>query len=131
MKISRFACCCLWFLVVSLTASPAWAGKRGWTPPPAATGQEVSGPGRRGDAAEVPALIEKAKELMKVGKFEEAVPLARQALEMRERALGPEHPGVAGCLMLLAYALDGQFFYYQALPLYQRALKIREKALGP
>jgi len=126
----RFAIFCLWVMVAALTAAPAGAaGKRGGASPAAPL--EVSSPGRPGEAGDAAALVEQARELMKAGKFEEALPLAQRALEIREKNLGPNHPAVAGSLMLLANAYDGLFFYYRALPLYQRALKIREQALGP
>jgi CHAT domain-containing protein/Tfp pilus assembly protein PilF len=69
--------------------------------------------------------------LFNAGNFEEARPLAERMLEIREKALGPEHPDVAQSVNTL-----GRFYYYQgdydkAEPLYQRALAIREKVLGP
>ncbi len=69
--------------------------------------------------------------LRRAGKDEEARPLAERALELREKALGPEHPDVAHSLNNLAilYHLKGD--YAKAEPLYQRSLAIMEKALGP
>jgi hypothetical protein len=53
------------------------------------------------------------------------------ALAIKERVLGPEHPDVAMTLNNLAvrYKADGE--YAKAEPLYQRALAIFEAALGP
>jgi CHAT domain-containing protein/Tfp pilus assembly protein PilF len=56
--------------------------------------------------------------------------LYEQALQLREKALGPEHPLTAASMARLAraYALLG--FFDKALPLAQRSLRIREKVLG-
>jgi len=122
---------CLWMMITVLTATPGWAAQRSGQPSGAMPAQDSASPDQSGEGDEARALIQQAKELMKAGKFEEALPLARQALEIRERKLGPDHPGTAGALLMLAGIQDGQFHYYKALRLYQRALKIREKALGP
>ena len=52
-------------------------------------------------------------------------------MEIREKALGPEHPDTAASLINLAGLYETLGAYDQALPLYQRALGIFEKALGP
>ena len=128
----------LWLLIITLTANPLWAGKGGGRrdrgddrPAASAPGEDISTTFPRGDLSETKAMNEKALGLIKAGKYEEALPMAQRSLEMREKALGPEHPGVGGSLMLLAMAHDGMSQWYMALPLYQRAVKIREKALGP
>jgi tetratricopeptide (TPR) repeat protein/CHAT domain-containing protein len=77
------------------------------------------------------ALEKKADELFKAGKFSEAMPLAQQALAIREKALGPDHLLVATSLNNLADLYQVQGRYADAEPLYKRALAIREKALGP
>ena len=56
---------------------------------------------------------------------------ARRALAIDERALGPNHPGVATDLNNLAELLRAKGDYASAEPLYQRALAIREEKLGP
>jgi len=53
------------------------------------------------------------------------------ALAIREKQLGPEHPDTAQSLNNLAELYRAQGKYEQAEPLYQRALAIREKQLGP
>ena len=65
------------------------------------------------------------------GEYAEGIQPARQALEIRERLLGPEHPDVATSLNNLAQLYRSQGRYAEAEPLHQRALTIREKALGP
>ncbi|MGA9753943.1 MAG: tetratricopeptide repeat protein [Desulfobaccales bacterium] len=122
---------CVWIMIAALTATPGWAGKKSEAPPAAAPAQDISNPEQAGEGGEAAELIRQTRELMKAGKFEEALPLARQALEIREKKLGPDHPGTAGSLMLVGRIEDAQFRFYKALPLYQRALKIREKTLGP
>jgi tetratricopeptide (TPR) repeat protein len=63
--------------------------------------------------------------------YSQAAPLLRDALAIREKALGPEHPNTAQSLNNLAALLRDQGDFAGARPLYERALAIREKALGP
>lgn len=65
------------------------------------------------------------------GKYAEAEPLLERALEIRERTLGPEHPGVGTILNNLAEVYRSQGNYGEAEPLYRRAIEIDEKAQGP
>jgi len=69
--------------------------------------------------------------LMNVGAYSEAQFYLRQALTIRQKALGPEHPDVATSLNNLAELYHNQGKYQQAEPLFQQALTIRQKALGP
>ncbi|MBX7220547.1 MAG: CHAT domain-containing protein [Blastocatellia bacterium] len=80
---------------------------------------------------EIETLMAKAEKLRLAGKYNDALPLAAQALEKSENVLGKEHPFSAARLNNL-----GELYYYKgdyqkAEPLYQRSLVIREKALGP
>jgi tetratricopeptide (TPR) repeat protein len=52
-------------------------------------------------------------------------------LAIREKALGPDHHGVANCLNGLAKLYCDQGRYAEAEPLLARALGIQEKALDP
>ncbi|WP_437521858.1 tetratricopeptide repeat protein [Sorangium sp. So ce726] len=70
-------------------------------------------------------------ELERAGRYDEAIPLARRALQLREEALGPEHPDVATSLNNLAFLLHAKGDYAAAELLVRRALAIWEKALGP
>jgi len=63
--------------------------------------------------------------------YSQAAQLFRDALGIRERALGPEHPATAISLDHLARLLLGQGDFAAARPLFERALAIAEKALGP
>ena len=64
-------------------------------------------------------------------RYEEAEPLHRRALEVREKTLGPEHPDVALSLNNLAMLYQVQRRYEAAEPLHRRALEVRNKVLGP
>lgn len=64
------------------------------------------------------------------GRYAEAEPLYQRSLEIREKALGKEHPDVATSLNDLAEFQRAQGRYAEAEPLYQRSLEIREKAFG-
>jgi tetratricopeptide (TPR) repeat protein/predicted Ser/Thr protein kinase len=65
------------------------------------------------------------------GKHEEARGHHERALVIWERALGPEHPNVAGCFLNLGNAAYNQGKFEEARSYYERALAIREKVLGP
>jgi tetratricopeptide (TPR) repeat protein len=68
--------------------------------------------------------------LFREGKYSEAIPLARQLLEIREAQFGPNHPGVVYAINRLALAYQEQDRFRDAEPLYRRALAIRENVLG-
>jgi tetratricopeptide (TPR) repeat protein len=65
------------------------------------------------------------------GRYAEAEPLFRQALDIMERTKGAEHLDVAVILNNLGelYYIQGR--YAESEPLYKRALAIKEKVLGP
>ena len=65
-----------------------------------------------------------------LGRYAEARTFYEKALAIRENALDPEHPDVAGSLNNLAALYHAQGQYEKAEPLYQRALGIWEKSLG-
>ncbi|KPQ32593.1 MAG: Tetratricopeptide repeat, partial [Phormidium sp. OSCR] len=68
--------------------------------------------------------------LYEEGRYQEAILLVQQALEIRETALGESHPDVATSLNNLALLYYSQGNYNAAEPLYRRSLDIRETALG-
>jgi tetratricopeptide (TPR) repeat protein len=55
----------------------------------------------------------------------------KRALEINEKAYGPDHPDVALSLNNLALLYNTQGRYAEAEPMYKRALEIKEKAYGP
>ncbi len=71
------------------------------------------------------------KALKAQGKYAEAEPFARKAVELGEAEFGPDHSTYATYLNNLAELYRAQGRYAEAEPLYKRALAIREKALGP
>jgi len=66
-----------------------------------------------------------------LGDCDKAEPLSKRALEISEKALGPDHPVVAMRLFDLATLYDVHGEYVKVEPLYNRALKILEAELGP
>lgn len=90
----------------------------------------VTGPASAQTAAEADKLNAEVIRLYRAGKYSEAIPLAQQTLELREKSLGPEHPDVATSLNNLAELYKSQGLYSEAEPLHERALAIRVKALG-
>jgi hypothetical protein len=65
------------------------------------------------------------------GEFHAARPLFEHSLEIRERALGPEHPDTVSTLANLGWVLWLGVSEPAARPLFERALQIRERVLGP
>jgi CHAT domain-containing protein len=82
--------------------------------------------------AETPVeLFKKADELQSAGRYAEAIPYARQALEIEERVSGLNHPNVGNILNYLALLHYRRGSYADAEPLFQRSLAIVEKAFPP
>ncbi|MEM9454354.1 MAG: tetratricopeptide repeat protein [Myxococcota bacterium] len=65
------------------------------------------------------------------GKYEEARDLCEQALAIREKVHGLDHPNVVASLESLGNVAKSQARYEEAHDFHERALAIREKALGP
>ena len=76
-------------------------------------------------------LGQEASTLYRQGKYDQAVVVAKKALEVAEREFGPEHPDVATSLNNLAGLYHAQGQYAAAEPLLKRSLAIWEKVLGP
>ena len=70
-------------------------------------------------------------QLIRQGKYAEAVPLAQESLQVAGATFGPEHPNTAISLFNLGSIYYRQGRYAEAEPLLQRALAIKQKALGP
>ena len=79
---------------------------------------------------ELMAAFNRYKALEAQGKYAEAEPFARKALEMGEAKYGPDHPEVATSLNNLAGLYVSQGHYGEAEQLYKRSIGIFEKALG-
>ena len=76
-------------------------------------------------------LTAEVDSLYKQGQYDRAIVVAKKALEVAEKARGPDHPDVAASLNNLAWMYYTKGQYAQAEPLYNRSLAIMEKALGP
>jgi CHAT domain-containing protein len=75
-------------------------------------------------------LVQKAEQLRQKGRYAEAEPLYREALEIRRRLLGEDHPYTAQSYNNFAMNLDAHGKYAEAEPLYREALEIRRRLLG-
>jgi len=79
-------------------------------------------------------LTQEVMDLHRAERYDRAVVVAKRALEVAERSVGPDHPDyvdVAMSLNNLAFLYFNQGQHAQAEPLLKRALAIYEKALGP
>jgi len=70
-------------------------------------------------------------DLMAQGKYQIAIPVAREALKIRKNRLGPDHLKVATSLNNLASLYESMGAYGKAKPLYKNALAITKARLGP
>jgi nephrocystin-3 len=68
--------------------------------------------------------------LQKIGIYEQALPLYKRSLAIRENVQGFEHADTSTSLNNLASLYHAQGKYDEAIPLYQRALEIDERTLG-
>jgi tetratricopeptide (TPR) repeat protein len=68
--------------------------------------------------------------LYQAGRYDEALPFWKKALELGQREFGPEHPSTATALNNLAELYRKQGRYAKAEPLYKRSLAIVETTLG-
>jgi CHAT domain-containing protein len=75
-------------------------------------------------------LLNQASTLNDRGRYQEAIPLAEQALELLEAVLPADDPDVAVALAWVAYLYQAQGRYSEAEPLYKRSLLIIEQQLG-
>src|SRR5688572_24377436 len=92
----------------------------------------VSGAAASGEQAvrEIAALTEQIAQLRTQGRFQEALPLAKQALRLKEQELGPRHPDTAMSLHVLAALYIEASDYKQAEHPAQQAVAIRTEVLG-
>jgi CHAT domain-containing protein/Flp pilus assembly protein TadD len=66
-----------------------------------------------------------------MGDYAKAESLLKEALGIRQKVLGREHPDTAACLNNLAELYEAMSDYAKAEPLYKEALEIFQKVLGP
>src|SRR3989304_2738521 len=79
---------------------------------------------------EAKGLNQKVMELYRQGRYEEAISYAKRSLEIKEKALGREHPDVATSIKNLAALYRGTGRYAEAEPRVKRALEIGDMTLG-
>src|SRR3954463_12256463 len=75
-------------------------------------------------------LNQKVVQLYQEGKVDEALPLAKRVLQIREKALGKDHQLVIEALINLAELSLAQKSYRASLAFYERVLKSNEKLAG-
>ncbi|CAK8711535.1 hypothetical protein GCAAIG_00825 [Candidatus Electronema halotolerans] len=84
-----------------------------------------------GESAELGSVLHELALLHRnQGKYEDAEPLHLQAVTVKEKFLGKEHPDVAEALNDLAVLYRREGKYKEAEPLYLRALAVKEKVFG-
>jgi len=90
------------------------------------------------NATDIDRALQQARELHTefrrlyfASKYDAALPVLERVLDLREKALGPEHPMVAATLHNLASVYRNNGDYAKAESLHQRALATWEKTLGP
>jgi len=91
----------------------------------------LSADAQNGSVHEAEQLSAQVVQLYQEGRYQDAIPLAQQALGILEKELGLEHPDTATALNNLAELYYTTGAYAKAEPFYQRVLAIREKGLGP
>jgi TonB family protein len=112
MMLLRYIGACFLTVVLAGTASLA---------------QQTDSPG----LTEARALTAKVIKLFTEKKFDEALPLAKQALSLSERAIGAEHPDLVPFLMNLGEIYRAKQKPGDARSYFERALAIAEKSFGP
>lgn len=80
---------------------------------------------------EADALSVSVVKLFKENKFDEAIPLAKRALEIRERLLPPSDPQVFSAFGNLGNLYNGTGDYKAAKKIFERLLALQEQHLGP
>ena len=116
---------------IAALLAPCLAHAQTGVPPTQGAGPPTAqAPAAQADLAEATQLSKSVVQLFKAQKYDEAIPLAERALALREKALGPADPQVAGTLANLAvlYLAKGKFD--KSEPLYLRALSLYEQARG-
>src|SRR5437773_249410 len=86
---------------------------------------------REESAAHAQQLMERVDILFKEGHYSAAIPVAEQAVAIRERVFGPEHPDTATAINYLGRLHRFAGNYLQAEAFLKRGLAIREKVFGP
>jgi len=83
------------------------------------------------ELAEATEMIKSVAKLFKEGKFDEALPLAKRALEIREQLLPRNDPRVANALSYLGDVYMANRAYDNARKTFERLLQLQEELVGP
>ena len=83
------------------------------------------------ELAEATELTKSVVKLFKEGKFDEALPLAKRALEIRERLLPPNDQRVSLSLGYLGDVYMAKRDFNNARKAFERLLPLQEERLGP
>lgn len=86
---------------------------------------------KEGSLEEADALVAQTKQLNQQGRYREAIPVAKRALEIRKKLLGADDPLTAVTLNNLAELYRATGAYTEAETLLQRSLDIFTKSFGP
>jgi CHAT domain-containing protein len=86
---------------------------------------------RKGELARATVINQQVLQLYRQSRYADAIPLAREALALKERALGHDHLLVSIYVSNLAELYRREGDYANAEQLFKRSLEIREKALPP
>lgn len=76
-------------------------------------------------------LNQKVVRLYQEGRIDEALPLAKRVLQIREKALGKDHQLIIEALINLGELNLAKKSYRESLAFYERVLKSNEKLAGP
>jgi len=68
--------------------------------------------------------------LIETGRYDEAEPLLKEALDMSRKFYNYDHPHLARCTNNYAYLLDLKGKFTEAEPLYKEALDMRRRLYG-
>ena len=82
------------------------------------------------DEAKRNLLFNVGKSFYIIGKYREAEQMHQQTLQLREMALGKEHPDTLASMNYLGLVLDSLGKYEEAEQILQQTLELRERALG-
>jgi TonB family protein len=117
----------LFVVAFVITVACAGFGQNPSEPAPASAGKPATA---SPELAEARKLSEQAAGLHNKKMYDEALPLAKQALALREKAVGPDHELIATSLNNIAAIYVAKALYSSAEPLYRRSLAILEKRFG-
>jgi nucleoside phosphorylase/tetratricopeptide (TPR) repeat protein len=91
---------------------------------------QLRGFGGTDEDAEYNLLFNVAESFWLLGKYQYAEAMHRQALMLKEKVLGSEHPSTLDSMNNLALVLDSQGKYEEAEAMHRQALMLKEKVLG-